>query len=457
MDVELTERGASSSAPPAASTSTSGDAASPPSTPIPEIRTTQYDDDDEHSDDEAALLADTHPNKRRGRSDSVVSLAFDFADRIHLASSADVGLGTVKTNGPPAEPISILGGIALIVGMQIGSGIFSSPGVVAKETGSVGSALLLWTGAGLLSWAAYGPLPAYCFSFTAVTSLKPGGQAIIAVILGEFMSRIFYHTAFSSDPSKAAHAVPIAIVKLTGFVALALISGVHCWSAKAGTRTQMVLTIFKVLAIILVFIGGLVYLGLGKAASDFSFKDSSSYPAGYALALFSALWTFDGWDQANYVSKDCKPGALPRLIVAASEQRFLPTLFSKYHEKQKTPINAILLSSSLSGLFILFGDFAKLTLFYGVIAWTWNLLVVIGLLVLRVREPSLKRPYRTFLATPILFCSTALGVLVLSFFSKPWESFAAFVFCLAGAVPYYFQTRRQEMEERRATEALQMT
>ena len=100
---------------------------------------------------------------------------------------------------------------------------------------------------------------------------------------------------------------------------------------------------------------------------------------------------------------------------------------------------------------------------------------MLGLLYLRVREPNLKRPYKvrsalrppdvptphrlshpltgrlaprdraqTFLATPVLFASTALFLLVLSCFSKPWESLAAFAFCVAGAVPYYIQKRRKD-------------
>lgn len=71
------------------------------------------------------------------------------------------------------------------------------------------------------------------------------------------------------------------------------------------------MTVFKVLALLLVFIGGIVYLITAKPASDFSFSGSSHKPAGYALALFSALWTFDGWDAANYVAKDVAPGVLP--------------------------------------------------------------------------------------------------------------------------------------------------
>ncbi|GAA5995994.1 hypothetical protein JCM5350_007010, partial [Sporobolomyces pararoseus] len=143
-----------------------------------------------------------------------------------------------------------------------------------------------------------------------------------------------------------------------------------------------------------------------------------------------------------------------RLVVAAGEQGFLPKVLSEYNTSRQTPINGILLSSSLSTIFILVGDFSNLTLFYGVCAWTWNFAVVVGLLVLRVREPTLKRPYRTYLMTPILFASTALFLLVLSAFSKPWQSLAGFLFCGAGALPYYLQVRRKQQA---VTNDLEMT
>lgn len=67
--------------------------------------------------------------------------------------------------------------------------------------------------------------------------------------------------------------------------------------------------------VLLVFVGGCVYLGAGRGtASPFTFVGSTQEPAGVALALFSALWSYDGWDQANYVSRDCAPGSLPTVI-----------------------------------------------------------------------------------------------------------------------------------------------
>jgi hypothetical protein len=42
--------------------------------------------------------------------------------------------------------------MALVVGMQVGSGIFSSPGGVVASVGSVGASLVVWVVSGLLAW-----------------------------------------------------------------------------------------------------------------------------------------------------------------------------------------------------------------------------------------------------------------------------------------------------------------
>jgi amino acid transporter len=88
--------------------------------------------------------------------------------------------------------------VALVAGAQIGSGIFSSPGVVVANTGSVGASLIVWLLSGLLGWTgassfaelgsaiplnggaqaylaySYGPLVSYLFAWTAICALKPG-------------------------------------------------------------------------------------------------------------------------------------------------------------------------------------------------------------------------------------------------------------------------------------------
>ena len=43
-------------------------------------------------------------------------------------------------------------GVGLIMGTQVGSGIFSSPGVVVANVGSPGASLLVWVAAAGLAW-----------------------------------------------------------------------------------------------------------------------------------------------------------------------------------------------------------------------------------------------------------------------------------------------------------------
>jgi amino acid transporter len=63
----------------------------------------------------------------------------------------------------------------------------------------------------------------------------------------------------------------------------------------------------------------MIQLIRGEASESFSrplFEDSSDSPSAYSLALYSGLWAFDGWDQANYVAGEMKnPGRdIPRAI-----------------------------------------------------------------------------------------------------------------------------------------------
>lgn len=64
---------------------------------------------------------------------------------------------------------------------------------------------------------------------------------------------------------------------------------------------------------------GLMQLVRGRASESFSkplFEDSSLSPSAYSLALYSGLWAFGGWDQANYIAGEIKNPErnIPRVI-----------------------------------------------------------------------------------------------------------------------------------------------
>lgn len=127
-----------------------------------------------------------------------------------------------------------------------------------------------------------------------------------------------------------------------------------------------------------------------------------------------------------------------RLIYAAAREGYLPALFGRMHATRKTPLNAMMLQVVLTLFYILIGGgFRTMINFVGVAAWTFYFLTGAGLIVLRVREPGLPRPYKAWIITPLTFSAVSLFLLLMPIFAAPLEALAAFAFILSG-VPFYF-------------------
>ncbi len=102
-----------------------------------------------------------------------------------------------------------------------------------------------------------------------------------------------------------------------------------------------------------------------------------------------------------------------------------------------TPIYALVLNCLLTTAYLLVGEFSTLVTFYGVAGYTFYFVTVLGLIVLRVKEPSLERPYRTWITTPIIFCCVSLFLLSRAVFAQPLQTLTVIAFVLAG-IPVYF-------------------
>ena len=112
--------------------------------------------------------------------------------------------------------VGLIGGIAMIVGTMIGSGIFASPKGVLEASGSVGMALIVWALCGALAISgamayaelgtmitssggeyiylrkAFGSLPSFLYVWTSCTVIKPAGMAIVCLIFGEYIITPFF-------------------------------------------------------------------------------------------------------------------------------------------------------------------------------------------------------------------------------------------------------------------------
>jgi len=102
-----------------------------------------------------------------------------------------------------------------------------------------------------------------------------------------------------------------------------------------------------------------------------------------------------------------------------------------------TPIPAILLNSTLTAIYIFIGEFKTLITFYGCAGYSFYFLTVLGLIVLRIREPNLERPYKTWITTPVVFCCVSLFLVSRAVVNEPVQAMVVVAFVVAG-IPVYF-------------------
>jgi amino acid transporter len=118
-------------------------------------------------------------------------------------------------SGPlrPPRSLTFLNGLALVVGLQIGSGIFSAPSVVISKLSSPITAILAWFLAGVFVWAGassfielgtrvphnggiqeylrycYGDVYGFLFAWVWLLVSRPCGMAMVALVFSEYLFR----------------------------------------------------------------------------------------------------------------------------------------------------------------------------------------------------------------------------------------------------------------------------
>ncbi|UYV84976.1 SLC7A9 [Cordylochernes scorpioides] len=157
---------------------------------------------------------------------------------------------------------------------------------------------------------AFGPLPAFLFSWVSVLVLKPSMLAIICLTLGEYVVEPLYAGCYPDH----------MLVKMVTVISICLITLINCYGVQLATEVQNLFTAAKLLAIIIIVIGGLVKILQGQTEHLSSGFEGSKYSfADIATAFYSGLWAYDGWNNLNYVTEEIVDPAknLPLAITIA--------------------------------------------------------------------------------------------------------------------------------------------
>lgn len=131
----------------------------------------------------------------------------------------------------------------------------------------------------------------------------------------------------------------------------------------------------------------------------------------------------------------------PRMATTRSRSWFSKRLHSMIGDEEMglffTPIYALVLNAVLTAIYVIVGEFGELLTFYGVAGYSFYFLTVLGLIILRVKEPNLERPYKTWITTPIIFCCVSLFLLSRAVFAQPFKTLIVVTFVLSG-IPVFF-------------------
>ncbi len=243
--------------------------------------------------------------------------------------------------------IGVFGGVSIIGGIMVGSGIFYLGSYVIERTGmNLGLSLICWIIGGLISLMgglcyaelgsampraggrllylneAYHPSVGFLAGFTDWLLGGPGSVAAIAIALPTAL-RFFIDI---NDTGIKVFAI-VLIIGLTIY---------NCFGVKLASILQNVSMIAKLIPIVIIMCGALFF---GKITPDLSLASASEAAAAsggniitmIAFAVVASLWAYEGWTNLNTVAEEVKNPRknLPlALIIGIGGITILYTLFN---------------------------------------------------------------------------------------------------------------------------------
>lgn len=230
-------------------------------------------------------------------------------------------------------------GIAIHMGVIIGSGIFLVPATIAGRLHAMGPIMLVWIVAGMLTLFgalslaelsavlpqaggpyvylrnSFGRLWAFLFSWNDFFINKAGSAAAIAIgfatYLGYFIDPISpQHAFYRSEWSLLGQQMEFTFGwnQIVAMSAIALVTFVNVRGVKFSGWVMNIFTTAKVAALVGLILA-VIFSGKGSSANFLPWWPenwSSEMTAAFGLAMISALWAYDGWIDVTLTAGEFK-------------------------------------------------------------------------------------------------------------------------------------------------------
>jgi len=215
--------------------------------------------------------------------------------------------------------VGLFGGISVLGGIMIGSGIFYLGSYVLMRSGmSQGLALLVWIIGGLVTL-----LSGICYAELGAMMPKAGGGYVyLREAFGERIAYMSGISGFVLGSSGSIAALSIAFPNLLSSIfpisnimgkaiAIFLILGLsvaNVFGIRLGSRIQNVFMVAKLIPILVILFAGLF---LGTQNPNLSLMPASNPTFGQlasmiAFSVVATLWAYEGWTNLNTISEEIK-------------------------------------------------------------------------------------------------------------------------------------------------------
>ncbi len=401
----------------------------------------------------------------------------------------------------PRRTLSTLDAVAIVVGVVVGAGIFKTPAIVAGLAGNETAFLGIWVAGGAASFVgalcyaelasafpdtggeyhyltrAFGQAPGFLFAWARLSVIQSGSIAMLAFMLGDYLTEILPLGPYSSSLYAAATIILLSVANMLGI--------------RQGSRMQLAFTSCIVLGLLSVIVMG---LGLSQEAGAGGRGHASGETLGGAMVF--VLLTYGGWNEAGYLSAEVRnprrdmvrimilsigiitaiyllvnlallhglglaamsrseavAADLARTAMGENGARFVSLIVAvtalstmngsiitgarsghalgrdfpllgflgRWHRRADTPVNSLAVQGLASLLLVVVGTgsrsgFTMMVEYTAPVFWFFLLLVGAALFALRLRDPGAERPFPVPLypLTPLLFCGICLAMLASS-------------------------------------------
>ncbi|MBM2853283.1 MAG: Amino acid transporter [Steroidobacteraceae bacterium] len=246
--------------------------------------------------------------------------------------------------------LTLVHGIAIVVGITIGTGVFLKSAPMAQAVGSPLPVMAAWVVAGFVAM-----LGALCFAELGTLLPRAGGEYLyIRAAFGDLPGFLYVCMSFIiGAASLAAYGAAFSIFlsdivtlpspwfertlnifgqpvlwqfglrQSIGIAVITIFTGVNLAGVAFGGRVQTFLTSLKVIALVGLIAGVFLFTGGGgdTAAAGSALVNMAPAPAftmsAFGFAMLSALWAYSGWQYLPMAAAEVRDPArnVPRAVI----------------------------------------------------------------------------------------------------------------------------------------------